>query len=447
MSGYVFEDGIVNYNVDIKKTALVDEVHLSLGNEFVLNTLLKYNDIEHNLEISGKIYPLFGSIHEENLVIGELLTDNKLFTVENFKVFGDTSKKYLSYDNKYLENQPTITLVLKNTVSGEVIFLQSAIEKDIFNNIMLIAEKNIRELDLEENDILDKMLRLYLNSSSYKADENTSEVQVSKEVSSDMKNDHLEPTGAPSISRNTLKRFIDDLNRYGTVKLSEYSIPSSFFTSTGWHHYAQSSGSSKYCYSNYSREVDTGEYVSQFAMLDVLAQYISYDDNLEEYTMQLEMYDGMIVEYSSYTGDVYVMYYQVPLKIDNIEFAISNLRGNYNNIFVTRDIYGSVGSNKNYVEAFIGLVPYGEYMEAIWKLTGAHEYKSNAIGSNYTFPNTVQQQMEKYDNEEVIRGIFAKSGRASFDASGHYMELRGKFLYQNTWQLNWEYIYSTSTRL
>lgn len=320
--------------------------------------------------------------------------------------------------------------------------------ENLFNNILLTAEKNIKALDLEENEMLHKLLTLYtINDDSSKSPYNSSRVQVSGEVSSETKNIYTEPSGAPAVSRNTLKEFIDDLNMHGTVNLSDYSIPSSFFTNTGWHHYNQTSGSSKFCYSNYSREVDTGEYVSQFAMLDLLAQSISYESDLEEYTLQLELYGGMIVEYSSYTGDVDVMYYNAPLEIDEIDFAISKLRGNLNNIFITRDIYGSVGSNKNYVEAFIGLVPYGEYMEAIWELTDSYEYKSNAIGSNYTFPNTVQGQTEKYGSQNVIRAIYATTGSANFDSSGHYMELRGKFSYQDSWQLNWEYKYMPSTIL
>jgi hypothetical protein len=253
--------------------------------------------------------------------------------------------------------------------------------------------------------------------------------------------------GAPSVSYSTLKSFIDDLNSNGSVTLSNYSISSTFFTDTGWDHFNSTSSTPKFSYSNYSKENGTGEYLAQFSLIDIVENNTSAGTNIRETTLQLGLYDGLIVEYSTYTDTVDVLYYGWGVEVSDVELAISKLRGNLDNIFIERDVNGAmVNANASYVRALVGLVPYTEYLTTIWDFASL-EIQTNAIyGNEIGFDDTVADQRARY-NDDVIRAVYADSGSAYMDSSSHYFKLDGKFKYQSTWGYDWSYTYNVSHNL
>jgi hypothetical protein len=439
MSGYIFDD-YIDYrnssNVDVSMT----EVNIDL-NDISLSGNLNYEGNIYPIYLDGVVYPFDDGIYKDNLILGEFISNNNRFKVINFKCYGTTKNDKLIYKNKGMVNNSTISLALEDLTTNKVIYLQCQVDKAVFQKLLTVANQYLSSLNLSKENKINKLMDLYkLNkSSSLNVDTSESNEKIVEGPTVYDSNDGFATTyGAPALSYSTLKRFIDDLNNYGTVTLSNYGIPASFFTTTGWGHY-HSASPNVFSYSNYSTTNGAYNYLSQFSLLQGVANN-SVSGNIVSYGLQLNLYGGMIVEYDSYTGTVDVLFYGVPLTHSNVQLGISKLAGNYNNFFIERDVNGVMNTtNYNAIKGLIALTLSNTFMSTFWDFASI-EIQTNAIyGNKSIFRDTVDGQITYYDG--LIRGIYADSSSAYMNIPGHYFLLDGKFKFTSTWSVEWNYKY------
>ncbi len=421
IEGVVYKEDI-NLNGESKAEATINNMNLTISDEIYLTGGLMYDGNIHKISLEGNIYPFDGGVHEGNLVLGDLKSADDRFSVINFRVFGKTKDKYLINNNMNLIDKSTISLVMKDLKSDNIIFFQFGIDKSIFEKMLMKSRAYIKYLKLDENSKISKLISLY----KYDKNENKSNTEVvdggehQKLIEMD-----LETKGSPAISYHNLKSFIDALNSNGTAKLSDYNIPSTFMTNTGWHHFSNTNSTPRFCYSNYSSSNGTGHYISEFSLIDILANDNYVGQDINEVTLQLGLYGGALVEYWSYNDTADVIYYGLGLKISNIGLAISKLEGNLNNIFIERDVNGIlVNSNNNYVMGLAGLVPYGKFLKEIWEFSSECAQSNVIYGNEYNFGNTVSEQKARY-NQKLVRAVYADSGSAYMNSSSNYFKLDG----------------------
>jgi hypothetical protein len=94
MTGYIYKEDIDLKN-NPETNATMTSIDLKIGDNIYLEGNLEYNDEIYPINLEGNIYPFDGGIHENNLVLGDLNSDDERFKVINFRVFGSTKDKYL----------------------------------------------------------------------------------------------------------------------------------------------------------------------------------------------------------------------------------------------------------------------------------------------------------------------------------------------------------------
>ncbi len=394
MSGDIYE-GEISFLNDSNSNVNMTNIRLDLDKELHISGNLEYNGTKQEITIKGDLYPFDSGVHEGNLVLGDLEIDSKEFKVINFRVFGKSRESDLLRKNRNLLNKSTITIAMEDLKTGNKIVLQSEIDKALFDNLLLNSRNYLKSLKLDEDARVKKLMYLY----NYDKNINRSKidvVEVQSEAVAEISSE-IGIKGAPSVEHSELIRFIDDLNNKGKVKLSNYDIPSTFFTKSGWAHYSSFSSFPYFCYSCYSSKATDDFYVVQFSLVDIIRNCDSVGSNIKEASLQLMMNDGMVLEYTVHNDTVEVLHLKTGLKISNLQLAISKLRGNKNNIFIERDVNGQLReSNGSYVKALVGLVPYSKYLSAVWQFA-TMEVQTNAIGGNEViFDNTVEKQKERY---------------------------------------------------
>lgn len=449
MTGYNFDE-YIDFNSEAVSDVTMTDVKINISDKITISGALNYEEEVYSVDFDGDVYPFDNGIHKNNLVLGEFNSSSNRFKVINFKCFGSTRNEYLLYNNKVMENKSSISLALEDINNGKKLYLQCEIENTLFDELLTVANESLSSLNMEEDSKVNKLLTLYqfskaeTASSKNIANNSSKEDVVEGPVIKDSKDGYPAIYGAPALSYTTMKRFVDALNAYGSVKLADYGIPTSFFTTTGWGHY-HSKSPDVYSYSNYSSKNGAYQYLAQFALLQGVANSSTTGSEVS-YGLQLSLYDGMIVEYDTALGTVKVLFYGLPLTLSNVQLGISKLAGNYNNIFIERDVNGSM-NNKNYsaIKGLIGLALSNQYMSTFWDFATI-EIQSDAIyGYKSIFRNTVNGQITYYG--KLIRAIYADTSSAFMNSAGHYFLLDGKFIFNSTWTVEWNYKYTATHNL
>ncbi len=228
MNGCVYEDDI-DFNINLKESAVMRDVDFNFLDNFCLSGALEYDGETYPISLKGDVYHFDGGVNKNNLVLGDFITDNKRFEVVNFRIYRNTDEAYLLEDNKNLKNKSTISLAMKDLQSGEVIFLQSQIDKIIFDELLLISIENLNKLDLDEKSKKIKLTSLYV----YKKAKSDSKSSEGNGAATSESSDSFENSKGPSsVSYSELKTIIGDINDLETVTLSNYNIFPNFFANT-----------------------------------------------------------------------------------------------------------------------------------------------------------------------------------------------------------------------
>lgn len=409
----------INEMKDISTENKFKEVNVSFDTNVNINGNLIINDTKYELQLNGLFYPFNEGVYNKNLVVGDFSSSSPDFKVLNVKV--DTSV-----------SEPTLIIVLMETLTGNYFELKSNITNKEFEMIYNQSETNLKEVSISKNDLDKKLLSLY----KYDIEDNQPET-LNIEYSSNT----VRLMSAPRMSRSDLTAFLTAMNKYGEVKLSDYDIPTSLFTDTGWDHYHYTNEENNpFAYSVYASKNGSDEYLAQITMLDTTVH-----DEDENVSVQLEYYDGMVMSYNIYTKKAKVIYYGLGGNVSNIKLALY-LKASNDNIFTSRCLNGSLKSQSS-VKGLIGLLPHGGTVLTLWDYAN-DECITNAITQGKKdFPDTIQMQKDKYGDENIIKAIYGESGKAYMSRKDvHYFQLEGE-VNNSSNNVDWSYKYQISKHL
>jgi hypothetical protein len=394
---------------------------------------LVYDNKTVNFETEGAVYPVkLGGAYDGKLVLGDFKANNDL----NVIYFGiGTKNRYLLKPNIHLKDATTLTLVLENNTTGDLIYYQGSVNDKCFCDLQ---EYSIKSLDalLKRNifsnkDLKEKTVGLFFrlskklseeNSDVTKLDSSSKEVSLQTSVSIDKSgNSNLntnKETSAfdTSVSYSELCRFLNDLARNGSVNPSNYSIPSTIYNSTGW---SDAFNSNLFYFVKVGVLNGTGgEIATQLTLLDYKN---GWTDTAEAYA-QLEAKNGMLILYDPISKLVTCIVNDWGLYFKELRLNIGKLTGD-TNIFVNRVIDGQLEGKPNYLRAAFALVPWLSTAADIWDYITPS--KSQKIQEEYAFDSTPEIQKAR-NGGKLVKGIVADGTGYTFWLVGHRLYLKGK---------------------
>ena len=319
------------------------------GGKLVLRGNLMYANKAIDFESSGNIFKNEKTNNSRtcaNLILGEM-SDFDNFHFVQLKIDKD---------------QSSIMIILQTKNTKQLIKFQISIDKSVFNQLYNSYKNQLSGTALEK-----KIIQLYSVTGNL-VDKNTSarkESSISPSVSTS--NIHTMATSYSGWSK-----LIGDLNANGSVNLSNYSnIDPSFLTTNGWHGEAQW-GNTPYTFVSYSGQNGPNDYLTQFALVDVVTQSYDTGTNGQWYTgIQATYNNGMIADYNISSNTLKVVYYGWGLRLNNFKIGVGPLTNKA--IFINRTVNSLAESGGNWVRAAIAVIDPFTTVSTIFDYLGYFE--------------------------------------------------------------------------
>lgn len=393
------------------------DIKISSSNgQITFDSTLKYSDIEIDVSSAGNLYKnekTSNSGMYDDLILAEMTDINGIHFVQ-FRVD---------------KNRSEILIVLQLTQSKELLSFNIPIDLNIFDNIYDIADNPLSGKDLEE-----KIVELYsISHNLIDAKSNSKKYHWASPVCTPQE------TPAPRGTFNGWAELFRDL-KDGSAKLSDHpDVEADFFKGTDWQD--DNAWNIPYMVMSYSKPNGPGEYLTQFTLLDIVAQEQRLTNDTYKLVLQLQYNSGALVKYDEHTDILTVMYHDFGLSFDKASVGIGDLTDNA--FFIDRTVSRRYLEEGNTVKAFITLYPPAD--SAISVLEGlSYETNQPATEIHY-FPNTYSEQLAKY-NGKLVKGIVATTGSNRLTMPGHLINISGTARYDPTKGFSWmlEYEFSCS---
>ena len=241
-----------------------------------------------------------------------------------------------------------------------------------------------------------------------------------------------------------LKNFIQALKNSGSngINISSYSVAESFFTSTGYDFTDNNTSRPFHSGAKYTHNNGNDVYYTRLTMSDIESNNNFRGSTIFDTWLSMTYKYGIMIEYIRGTNTAKLYLDDYGLKVYDVELALSQLNGNYNNIFTNRNITGSVYDNNYDVTGLIGLIPETQYLLAFWGVFSTEGTNQFNAGT-FDFGNTVSEQLVKYD--EVVRGISMDSNTTYMRSESDRMRIEGEIRFQSTASWSWGYNYWVNT--
>ncbi len=350
---------------------------------------LETEDAVETFITSGEVYLAQNATMKEKVLLAD------------FETYGNISfTRFCIYLNE--DETSTISITMEFIDGGQLFHFEIKESSDVFYVIKKFANTKLSGEELDA-----KIIQLYSlgrNIINYEDDESMELVEFEIEVD--------ENVVEPSYDYRSWDEFFDDLERYGEVELSDYNVPYSMFVGNGWN-YQTKPGNCR---------VDAYRYENGIDMYLIHIGFLSLTNNIynSKANSQVEVVNGMILEYDEYTDIVSVKYYGYPISYKNLKIGIYDLSGD--NIFVTRTVNYNLGYGGSLIRALIAYVPYlNDAVDTFDELMP--DYKHN---NTYIFPATASEQYARYG--EYIKAIGADSGNGYMDRPGNLFAVDGEIV-------------------
>lgn len=392
-----------------------------------------------DIKLTGDLYPFTEGLNKDKVILGE---------------FEGVEDKYLISDFRISKlNKPIISFSVRDSNLGETYLLQASISEKEYN-ILNQVSKNIMESTIKDSenrmDYLDKLVQLDLGEklsvSSGQGIQGEQQVMINGFVSE--KSIAKESTKSSNVllddfTYTELREFIQELKSSGSsgVDISTAGISESFFTTTGWQHANEDSGT-RFGASKYTSNNGGGVYYTRITMMDVKQGHDYDGSTIFDTYLSMTIKYGVMIEYVQGTNTAKLYLDNYGLKVYNVELAISELRGNTNNIFTNRNITGQVYTNNYDITGLIGLIPHTQYLTAFWGVFST-EGTNQFMAGKYDFGDTVNEQIDTYG--KVVRGISMNSNTTYMRNEIDRMRIEGEIRFSRTctWGSNYKYWVST----
>lgn len=386
---------------------------------------VKLSHKNNELIFTGKLYDGKRSV---NLVSsGEFYKNEK---TENANIYGNMilgdmcdSGNMHFVQFKIDKDNLCINIILQNKNTNELMEFKVSIDESVFNNIYNAYENSLSGMELERKII-------ELNSVSKNLINPPSTSTTTIEGIDAMTN--IDSNVGSRATYNGWMRLINDLNRNGSVKLSNYSdINSSWLKGAGWM-YDNNNGSAPYSFACYSQKNGTYNYMSQFTMLDIIKQSYYVSDTKWQAGMQAKYVDGMIVDYNTLNDVLTVKYYGWGLALNKFELGLNGLTNKA--IFINRSVNKKTESSGSIAKGAICLSSTASTISDVW--TGIQPYTNQSVNYTELFDQTYSAQYNRY-NGKVVRGITESSGTEYLNRAGHFLNVSGTMSYSLGTSTSW----------
>lgn len=384
-------------------------------NKLVLHGILTHEGKSIKLESSGELYK---NEKTENagkygdLILGDMSDMDDIHFVQ------------LRIDKE----KSIIIIILQMNNTKQLLQFQMSIDNDTFDKLYYLQKNQLSGLDLEK-----KIIELYsvignlIDSHS-----------VSGKVKSTSPKVSINEVQPLATTYNGWISLINDLNANGSVKLGNYSnIDASMFKGNDWS-YDEMWGSTPYSFATYSMPNGPSEYLTQFALVNIVAYSDAGTGDLFDTRMQALYQDGMIVRYDIHTDILTVIYYNFGIRYQDFAVGINGLTNNA--IFISRSVNRSYESIGNIVRAAISV--FGPADTIVTVFEHLLPYEDQSVNNTLYFDPTYSQQYSRYSGK-VIRGIVANTEDNYLSRSGHYINVAGTVKYNTSlgtsYQFGYEY--------
>ncbi|KJU70399.1 hypothetical protein [Clostridium baratii] len=387
------------------------------------NVKLSYKN--NKLIFTGKLYD--GKISVDLVSSGEFYKNEK---TENANIYENMilsdmcdSGNIHFVQFKIDKDNLCINIILQNKNTSELMEFKVSIDESVFNNIYNSYENSLSGIELERKII-------ELNSVSKNLINPPSTSTTTVEGVHAMTN--INSNGASRATYNGWMRLINDLNRYGSVKLGNYSdINASFLKGAGWK-YDNNNSNAPYTFACYSQKNGTYNYTSQFALVDIVNQSYYVSDTKWFAGTQAKYVDGMIVNYNTLDDKLTVQYYGWGLDLNKFELGLNGLTNKA--VFINRSVNKKTESGGSIAKAAICLSSTASTISDVW--TGIQPYTNQSINYTELFDQTYSAQYNRY-NGKVIRGIAESSGTEYLNKPGHFLNVSGTMSYSVGTSTSW----------
>lgn len=357
----VFDKDIdVDYSIlKTQSNVSLNKVNLKVnqGNIILTGNLLQNNDT-YNLELTGTLYP---HNHFDDIIFVKM-DRSELFNNVEIRFENNPPPSLLDINfGTQKEIESIIFLSLEDQDSGELLTFTLPMPKSSYNQILSDAKLNLRNLSDEDyNKIINEIAFAgKLRETSSVSDSQS--VQLSS--SSDKTNTVSSTWTNIQVNYSDLEKMISDLyaNPNSWLKMSDYNVPQSLFTQTGWKKDDRNNLDSLY-----ANTIHTGGYEGLLAISRVVTMIVYPSSNKiavqvepngrvasskQPATIRLDRIGGNIKLYKSDGG----------IRFFNIKLALGAL--SVDNVYNEQLLTGvfRVGGNPNwsqYAQAVLGFVPY-----------------------------------------------------------------------------------------
>ncbi|AOY76028.1 hypothetical protein [Clostridium formicaceticum] len=217
--------------------------------KLVLRGILTYDSEVIDLVSSGDLYKnekTDNAATYGNLILGDMSDFDNIHFVQ------------LRID----KDKSCIRIILQTKDTKELMQFEAPIDNSIFDALYHSQKNKLRGTALEE-----KIIELYsVAGNLIDKDSSTGE---DESISPAVSTSGIQPVAA---SYNGWTKLIADLNKNGSATLGNYSnIDTSMFKGNGWKH-DNTWGNTPYSFVSYSKPNGTGEYLTQFALVDIVTQ-------------------------------------------------------------------------------------------------------------------------------------------------------------------------------
>lgn len=398
-----------------RETPQLTDIRLSTTNDqIVFESTLKYTGVEMDLYTSGVLYKnekTENSGMSNNLVFAEMDDINGLHFVQF----------------KFDKNKSELLIILQFTESKELLSFSIPLTAKTFNDFYNIEENPISGRDLEE-----KIASLYSASSNLiDAEDNTTEYEWYSSTFI------TESTNTSSLLRGTFNGWADlfsDLEDGSAILSNHPNVEADFFKGTGWQN--DNGWNLPYMVMSYSVPNGSGEYLTQFTLLDVTAQNYPVTSDKYKVALQVKYKSGALVSYNEYTDMLSVVYYDFGLSFNEVYVGIGGLTDNA--FFIDRTVSRKFLEEGNLVKAFVTLYPPADAVSSIFDgLTMGTNQPATEI--EY-FEQTYSAQLDKYQGQ-IIKGIVASTEGKKLTIPGHLINIGGTLIYDTTLGFSWTLAY------
>ncbi|WP_078598670.1 hypothetical protein [Evansella clarkii] len=392
--------------------------------------LISINGQNFDLAFAGEIYPIDNGHYAENLVVGDIDSDD--FNVLQFRV-------------ENMDNT-TLSFVLEHKDNGEWISFEQEIDENTFERLYQSSVNFIEVEGYDHFELADKIIPLLNinNKSQFKdeveiTNETTSpETIIDDEGNNVVKEPEFSIYGTnPSESDNwedinirydRLDQLFRDLKESPTnsINLEEKNFyggiyVEDLFKGEGWKRWRAQSGTS-YDYYAYSSEQGYNT-LTQLSMIIPTGYHTGIDgEGIYHQHAVYEVLHGALVEYNELTKDLSVVYYNGGISFENFEIGISQFSHTSRNVFISSILDGQDLEQTNQpIRYFVSRLPHGERVIDLWEALTPYEVKElrteSFFGPNY------DDQIDY--NGTVVRAVSGNLGNNILRAENAHAKLTG----------------------